>query len=47
MGITQSARRGDGACTVIASLTVRVTVDTAVAVGHEMVSRCVSEEAAE
>ena len=38
---------GDEPCTAIASLTVRVTVDTAVAVGHEMVTRCVSEEAAE
>ena len=38
---------GDGACTAIASLTVRVTVDVAVAVGHLMVTRYVSEEAAE
>ena len=37
---------GDGACTAIASLTVRVTVDVAVAVGHAMVARRVSEEAA-
>jgi hypothetical protein len=47
MGITQSARMGDEPCTAIASLTVRVTVDVAVAVGHLMVTRCVSEEAAD
>ncbi len=29
------------------SLTVRVTVDVEVAVGHGMVTRCVSEEAVE
>jgi len=38
---------GDEPCTAIASLTVRVSIDVMVAVGHEMVTRCVSEEAAE
>ena len=47
MGLTQSARMDDEPCTAIASLTVRVTIDVAVAVGHEMVTRRVSEEAAE
>ena len=47
MGITQSARMGDVASTAIASLTVRVTIVVAVAVGHAMVTRRVSEEAAE
>ena len=32
---------GDEACTAIASLTVRVTVDVAVAIGHAMVTRLV------
>jgi len=47
---------GDGACTVAPSLTLRVTNgtlplrvsdDVIVAVGHAMVTRYVSEEAAE
>ena len=47
---------GDGACTVAPSLTLRVTIgslplrvsdDGIVAVGHAMVTRYVSEEAAE
>ena len=47
---------GDGACTVapsltrrvtIGSLTLRVTDDVIVAVGHPVVARYVSEEAAE
>ena len=49
----------DGACTAISSLTVRVTIGLfapsgagchhccEVAVGHVMVTRCVSEDAAE
>ena len=41
-----SVRMGDEACTAIASLTVRVTVDVAVAFGHEMVTRRVSFEVA-
>ena len=47
---------GDGACTVAPSLTLRVTIgtltlritdDVILAVGHAMVTRYVSEEAAE
>ena len=37
----------DGMCTAMSSLTVRVTIDVEVAVGHGMVTRRVSEEAAE
>jgi len=37
----------DGMCTAMSSLTVRVTIDVGVAVGHGMVTRRVSEEAAE
>ena len=33
--------------TALSSLTVRVTIDMVVADGHGMVTRCVSEEAAE
>ena len=47
MGITLSALMSDGMCTAMSSLTVRVPVDVEVAVGHGMVTRCVSEEAAE
>ena len=37
----------DGSGYIDASFTLRVTVDDVVAVGHAMVTRCVSEEAAE
>ena len=47
MGITLSALMSDGMCTAMSSLTVRVTIDVEVAVGHVIVTRCVSEEAAE
>ena len=46
-GVTLSALMSDGMCTAMSSLTVRVTIDVEVAVGHGMVTRRVSEEAAE
>ena len=47
VGLTQWVpdERWDVYCN--SSLTVRVTIDVVVAVGHGMVTRCVSEEAAE